>query len=43
MIIPDLSLKTIQETLKKELNRIETERWQEVEIFLDYYENIETD
>jgi len=42
MIIPDLSLKTIQETLKKELNRIETARWKEVEMFLDYYENTET-
>ena len=43
MIIPDLSLKTIQETIKQELNRIETERWREVEMFLDYYENVETD
>lgn len=43
MIIPDLSLKTIQETLKQELNRIETERWREVEMFLDYYENLETE
>ena len=43
MIISDLSLKTIQQTLKEELSRIETERWREVEMFLDYYENIETE
>ena len=43
MIISDLSLKTIQQTLKDELSRIETERWREVEMFLDYYENIETE
>ena len=43
MIIPDLSLQTIQTTLKNELNRIESERWKEIEMFLDYYENIETE
>jgi len=43
MIIPDLSLATIQDTIKRELDRIETARWQEIEMFLDYYENVETD
>jgi len=43
MIIPDLSLATIQKTLKSELDRIETDRWKEIEMFLDYYEHTETD
>ena len=43
MIIPDLSKETIVSSIKKELDRIETERWQEIEMFLDYYENTETE
>ena len=43
MIIPDLSKETIVSSIKKELDRIESERWQEIEMFLDYYENTETE
>ena len=43
MIIPDLSKETIVSSIKKEIDRIESERWREIEMFLDYYENTETD
>lgn len=43
MIIPDLTKETIVSSIKKEIDRIETERWNEIEMFLDYYENTETE
>ena len=43
MIITDLSKETIVSSIKKDLDRSETERWKEIEMFLDYYENTETE
>jgi len=43
MIIPNLAKETILSSIKKEIDRIESDRWNEIEMFLDYYENTETE